>query len=254
MILAFTALKLTGGQTPIINFTSIIKSNGTGSAPALLPGAPLSSSARALRIEFLAVLPLPPGVVGADKDIVLRKLALIACSIHSMEGLEYWSASRGKMRTLYTEADRVDTKDRRTIIADPAGLSDLPAGNSWHFDASLRDLSFGANAYGYEIEIGKSALVISSENLTPVRYLLVPLAGPGALKTRITVMPNQEGIVLHLISTIDAAEIAAKRVFESAGNKSLAVLGWFARKAYEAGLAAQVKIPVDVAAVPSHGG
>ena len=246
MILALAAV--VWGQTPIVNF------NGLGSTPTLLPGAPLSASERALRIEFLATLPLPPGGLGADRETVLRKLALIACSIHSMEGLEYWSASRGKMRTLYAEADRVDSKDQRTILADPISLADLAPGNSWQFNAFLRDLTFGANVFSYEIEIGKSDLTILSENLTPIRYLLLPLVGPGGLKSRITVTINKEGLLLHFISTVDAAEIAAKRVFESAGNKSLAVLGWFAQKAYESGLAGMVKIPVDVAAVPSHGG
>ncbi len=232
----------------------IIKANGTGSSPALFPGAPLSASDRVLRIEALAVLPLPPGGLAADRKAVLRKLALIACSIHSMEGLEYWSASRGRMRTLYAEAHRVESDQNRIPLADPSGTGELPPGNSWHFSAFLRDLTFGANVFSYEVKIGESLLTLSSENLTPLRYLFLPLASPGGLKTRISVVPCAEGILVHFLSTVEAAEIAAKRIFESAGNKSLAVLGWFAGQSASAGLAAPVKLPVDEAAVPEHGG
>jgi len=200
------------------------------------------------------VLPLPPGGLAADRKAVLRKLALIACSIHSMEGLEYWSASRGRMRTLYAEAHRVESDQNRIPLADPSGTGELPPGNSWHFSAFLRDLTFGANVFGYEVKIGESLLTLSSENLTPLRYLFLPLASPGGLKTRISVVPCAEGILVHFLSTVEAAEIAAKRIFESAGNKSLAVLGWFAGQSASAGLAAPVKLPVDEAAVPEHGG
>lgn len=232
----------------------IVKANGAGSSPSLLPGAPLSTSAKVLRIEALAVLPLPPGGLAADRKSVLRKLALIACSIHSMEGLEYWSASRNKMRTLYAEAHRVESEQDRAVVADPSGVSDLPPGDSWHFSAYLKDLTFGANVFSYEVEIGESSLTLASENRTTLKYLLLPLVGPGGLKTRISVIPCVEGILIHFLSTVEAAEIAAKRVFESAGNKSLAVLGWFARRASDTGLAAAVKIPADEATVLSHGG
>ena len=232
----------------------IVKATGTGSSPSLFPGASLTVSDKVLRIEALAVLPPPPGGMDADRKTVVRRLVLIACAIHSMEGLEYWSASRGKMRTLYAEAYRVESEKNLIPLADPSGTADLPTGSSWHFSAFLKDLTFGANVFGYEVEIGESSLTLASENLTPLRFLFLPLVGSGGLKTRISVVPCAEGILLHFLSTVEAGEIAAKRVFESAGNKSLAVLGWFAKSASEAGLAAPSRIPVDVAAVPSHGG
>lgn len=232
----------------------IIKATGTGASPSLFPGSPLSTSAKVLRIEAMAVLPLPQGGLGADGAIVMKKLALIACSIHSMQGLEYWSASRGRMRILYEEAYRVESEQNRKVVADPGSVAELPPGDSWHFSAFLKDLTFGANVFSYEVGLTESSLTLTSENLTTMRYLLFPLVGPRGLKTRISVIPCAEGILVHFLSTVEAVEIAAKRVFESAGNKSLAVLGWFAGQASKAGLAAPTKIPVDEAAVPSHGG
>ncbi len=199
-----------------------------------------------LRIEIVAVLPPAEGKPKADMTGILRRIALIVNSVHSLEGIEYWSASRQRMRTLYAEAYRTDpSSPDRAKLPDP-GDAVLDSGPSWSFNAYLRDLTFGGNILRYEVSLGPSYIAMSNENVASVRYMLIPLVPPGGLTTRILVSPSREGLVIHFLSTVRAADIAAKRIFESAGNKSLAVLAWFVREAAAAGIAKDLRLPVNI--------
>ncbi|MCE1195527.1 hypothetical protein LWX53_03385 [bacterium] len=248
----------------------LVVDTGKGGKPALEPAhfeAPDAKSARApagsgaLRVEALAFLPAPreaaqatggaPGQArpGVDLDRRLAALSRILNSVHRMEGLEYWSASRQRMRTLYAEAWRTDSPEGRARLPDPAAPPAAP-GETSSFYAWLRDLTFGGNVFRFDISVGPASVLMLNENVSTMRYLLVPVAPPGRMRSRIHVIPCKEGLLVHFFSTIDVSDIAAKRVFESAGNKALAVLGWFAKEASAAGLAEEARLPVNIEDVP----
>lgn len=241
----------------------LVADTGRGAQPTLAPGgfaetafagaAPAGGSGGAapapktLRIEALAVLPAPPGApLGGSPAALgdtLCELALILSSIHSMEGLEYWSASRQRMRTLYAEAYRVDSLSNKTKLPDPIDASPGILGD---FHAYLRDLTFGGNIFDYSIKINRASLSMANANATTMRFLLLPLIPPRSLKMNIIIVPCREGLLVHFLSTMDVIDIVAGRVFESAGNKSLAVLGWFAEKTSAAGLTAELQLPKNI--------
>jgi hypothetical protein len=176
----------------------------------------------------------------------LSELVFILSSVHSLEGLEYWSASRGRMRTLYAEAYRIDSPSHRARLADPLGVENVSPGASRTFYAYLRDLTFGGTIFEYSIHIDRSSVWMTSENITTMSYSLLPLLAPRSMKTRILLVPCEEGVLVHFLSTADAIDIVAGRVFESAGNKSLAVLGWFAKKTAAAGLTKELRLPENI--------
>ena len=200
---------------------------------------------KALRIEALAFLPLPAGLPSITLPEQMRRLALILGSVGTMAGTEYWSASRGRMRILYEEAYRIGSPSSKTKLPDPAELPVAP-GSFKVFYAYLRDLTFGGNVMQYQVRMGSSFIAMANENASAMRYYLIPLVQPGGMKTSILIVPCREGLIVHFLSTIDASDIAAKRVFESAGNKSLAVLGWFARQTSAAGLTRAPALPVNI--------
>lgn len=248
----------------------IVVDTGRGAAPRLkpahldrdIPQAPASTNPastnpasatpagatpdKVLRIEALAVLPAPVGAARLSPPETLKKLALIMNSVHGMEGLEYWSASRQRMRTLYAEVYRVESPSNRAKLPDPAEVAIAGPGFSQAFYAYQRDLTFGGNVVKYEVRAGSSSIAMANENATPMRYFLIPLVSPGGMKSDIVVVPCKEGLLVHFLSTIDAIDLAAGRVFESAGNKSLAVLGWFARETAAAGLTQKIDLPINI--------
>lgn len=213
-----------------------------GQTPVPLGAPPAGDAGAELRVEFLALLPSPAGGAPA-LDATLSGLALAAASPDSLTGLEYWSASRGRMRTLYKKAYRVRSKADETRLSDPVTLADLGPGHSWRVYAILEDLTFGTNLYEFEIALGDRWMSVEISNVAQVRYLLLPVAQPGALVTKVEIVPCGEGLLLHLTTMLKAPGFGARRVFESAGNKGLAVLGWFASKAADMGLAAAVEVP-----------
>lgn len=257
----------------------LVADSGKGAAPTLAPasplgaplgapadtaasgasaGAPKNASEKAMRIEALALLPASdsaaagtlsglagtsPGLAGTSPGgDILRKTTLILLSVHSMEGIEYWSASRKVMRTLYAEAYRIDSPDKRLRQPDPL---EPPPGPEFAqiFYAYLRDLTFGGNVMKYDLRAGPYSILLANENHTSMKYFFIPLVASGGMKTRLLVIPCQEGLLVHFLSTIEASDIAAQRVFESAGNKSLAVLDWFARETARAGLTRSLTLP-----------
>jgi len=233
----------------------VVVDTGHGTKPVLNPfgfasdtPSTVADSDRALRIEALAVLPAPVGSEPAERSTLtdtMRILARILNSVSTMEGTEYWSASRQRMRTLYAEAYRIESASKRARQPDPGDIPSVP-GSSQLFYAFLRDLTFGGNVMKYDVRIGDSFIAMTNENVTTVRYYFLPLASPGNMKSGLLVVPCREGLLVHFLSTIDAIDILEKRVFESAGNKSLAVLGWFAKQTAAAGLTQEPRLPKNI--------
>ena len=230
----------------------LVVDTGKGSKPVLksaaleaLASGSAAVSDQALRIEALAFLPAPAGSPVLAFPEQAKRLALILGSVGTMAGTEYWSASRGRMRVLYEEAYRIESPSVKTKLPDPAELPVAP-GSSKVFYAYLRDLTFGGNVMQYQVRMGSSFIAMANENASAMKYYLIPLVQPAGMKTSILIVPCVEGLIVHFLSTIDASDIAAKRVFESAGNKSLAVLGWFASQTAAAGLTRKAALPVNI--------
>ncbi|HWR12545.1 MAG TPA: DUF6675 family protein [Rectinemataceae bacterium] len=233
----------------------LLVDTGHGTKPVLKPSGfdsgtsgTTASSEKALRIEALAVL---PSAIGAGQtglqalSDTMRVVSRILNSVHTMEGIEYWSASRRVMRTLYAEAYRIDSPSKRSKLPDPLAPSSS-SGDSQLFYAYLRDLTFGGNVMKYEVHVGAGFITMTNENVSTVKYYLLPLASPGNMKSGILIVPCSDGLLVHFLSTIDASDMLEKRVLESAGNKALAVLGWFAKETAAAGLTRKPELPKNI--------
>ena len=194
-----------------------------------------SGTASTLRIELLAFLPSPPGTLPSTSTFY--GLVLAAASPRSLAGLQYWSASRKRVRTLYSKAYRVDSMEKKSPLSDPGSLGELGGGPPWRTYVWLEDLTFGGNLYAFDISIDGPGLSLEITNMETVLYFLFPVAKPGAMKERIEVFACLEGILVWVASTLEAPGFGSARVFESAGNKGLAVLRWYAGRAASLGLA-----------------
>lgn len=235
------------GSSPVLKsaaLEALVSASAAGAGPAAQSGLP-AVSGKALRIEILAFLPAAPASPALAFPEQSKRLALILGSVGTMAGTQYWSASRGRMRVLYEEAYRIESPTAKAKLPDPAEIP-LSPGSSRQFYAYLRDLSFGGNVMQYQVRMGASFISMTNENASTMKYYLIPLVQPGGMKTSILIVPCLEGLIVHFLSTIDSSDIAANRVFESAGNKSLAVLGWFTRQTAAAGLTRDLKLPVNI--------
>lgn len=259
-----TILQFANGFGPAA--TLVPRSKGAASFVASFAGAKAS---KPFRIEVVAVVPYAApkkdqeaqggesqgerGAEGVPTDarslnLMLQKLALIANSVQKLQGLQYWSASRKTMRLLYEESWRVDSPEKQKRLPDPATLAELGPGPIWTFYMHQKDLTFGSNTSFTTVGVTQEAMYMTTANANSLKLYFVPVVASGALETGIYVVPCKEGLLLYGVSFVQAIDVAANRVFESAKNKSFAVFNWFLKEAATENIVANV----DLSALVQH--
>jgi len=156
--------------------------------------------------------------------------AYLAAMRLRLQGLEYWSASRGRMRLLYEYSSLIAGLDDPTPVRDTR-LPALPA-NAETLFARQKDLSFGDNIYRVSLSTGPGYTAQHSTNLTGMRYGIVPVAAPGVVNVRLLVIDVDEGLIFYTISSAKAAVLPGIRakLESSFGNRAEAVYSWFSRE------------------------
>jgi hypothetical protein len=204
-------------------------------APALLPAHPASASIRAaiggenppILVETAFILPRRAPAGSAAREAELTSIYGLMRSIGTLEGIEYYSASRKKMRTFYVESYLIDDPGARKRLPDPAppAAGALPRVESLF--AFQRDLSFGANVYRYDFESAPGAVCVTATNLTRMSYSLVPVMAPEALKTRLLVVQAEDAIVFYAASGAAAPGVFKGKLEDSFSNRAEALFKWF---------------------------
>ncbi|MBN1242820.1 MAG: hypothetical protein JXA15_08955 [Spirochaetales bacterium] len=207
-------------------------------APAW-PGASLVKAAVAsedpdVAVEAVFFLP-SPAPSGADTR--LEAAYSVLRGISSLQGIEYFSESRGRMRLFYEESWRIASPDDRTRVPDDKPATPPVFDRVW---AWQKDLSFGGNVYEIDYAVARDlepwSLSMKSTNVTGMRYGIIPVAGPRALSVRVNLIATDEGLVFWAVSTARAAAVPGMRgkLEDSFGNRAAALFGWFSR-VYAAG-------------------
>lgn len=180
-----------------------------------------------------------PGIL-VEAAFVLRRKAPAAselgsiwgilCSLHSLEGIQYWSATRKSWRTFYAESYRIDGPTTKKRIADPpfpAPGAELPAKETLY--AFQRDLSFGSNVYRYTYESSAKAVGFECRNLTNMSYGIIPAVGANELSTRVLIAPASDGILFYAVSATKSPGLSflKAKMLTSFGNRAEALFKWF---------------------------
>ncbi len=210
-------------------------SAGRSAAPSLAPrhpsaasaGAALAAEAPDVIVEALFLWKKPRAVETAAGALAVYN---VLRAVGSLQGLEYWSASRGRMRLLYEYSSLIAGLDDPTPVRDTR-LPALPA-NAETLFARQKDLSFGDNIYRVSLSTGPGYTAQHSTNLTGMRYGIVPVAAPGVVNVRLLVIDVDEGLIFYTISSAKAAVLPGIRakLESSFGNRAEAVYSWFSRE------------------------
>lgn len=204
-------------------------------APVLLPAYP---SAKPLRdsivsenppilVETAFVLPRPAPDGISEREAELASIYGLMRSIGSLEGIEYYSASRKKMRTFYAESYLIDGPETKRRLPDPPPLSPGALPRAESLFAFQRDLSFGSNVYRYDLESDSGAVRVTATNLTRMSYSLIPVLEKEALKTRLLVVQAEDAIVFYAASGAAAPGIFKGKLEDSFSNRAEALFKWF---------------------------
>jgi hypothetical protein len=208
-----------------------------GAAPRLLPMLPRRAQileevrARELTVgvEILAVYP----GTGAELDTPegLRKLYNLMHAMSGMKGLEYYSHSRKRMRTLFAESYLIDDPVARRPIPDREFPGEIPPVDQAYL--FQEDLTFGRTVYRVEYYFEDGVLSLHTSNLTPMRYLGLPMIREGESLTWICLIPYGSRILFYGLTGGKTMKFLglekSKAREESFYNRLKAIYGWYTR-------------------------
>ncbi len=206
--------------------------------PSLLPDHPGSAALKSaimattpsIMVETLFALartrPQDPAAAATELAGIYGYLRAIG----SLQGIEYWSASRNELRTFYAESYRIDDPVTRKRLPDPPAPlpGKIPASESLF--AFQRDLSFGSNVYSYAYSYSEDNFIVTQTNLTRMSYGLIPIIARGALSTRLFVIRADDAIVFYAVSGADAPGVFKSKLEVSFSNRAEALFRWFESK------------------------
>lgn len=174
-----------------------------------------------LGVEVLFVAPAPDGSrAGPEVFTTLQ-------SISTMEGIEYYSQSRGYMRTLFHESYVIDDPESRKRVSDPVSEVVPRFDRLYVFQ---RDSSFGKNVLQLDYEVDGETILLTMTNLTRMLYQgFIPAVGPGELVFHIIVQPIGDDLLFYGHSAAKAPSLFGleDRIQLSFYNRIVALYNWY---------------------------
>jgi hypothetical protein len=166
----------------------------------------------------------PAGWDEKQKNNVFNQLTAVS----TLTGIQYYSSSRGAMRVFYEYSSVIDLETQK-LLPDPV-FTQPPAALTLF--ARQKDLTFGDNIYRYDYVNDASAVFFIQENVTPIKYGIIPVIGKGNLRSVMAVIDCGDSILIYAASLAKAASVSglSDKISASFSNRAKAVIHWFSEK------------------------
>jgi hypothetical protein len=147
-------------------------------------------------------------------------------SVRTLKGIQYFSASRGRMRVMFNDAYVVDSAETRKKIPDR--LVDIIPAYSTLF-IFQNDSSFGENVFETVYYAEQGQFLMKMENLTKIWYGIVPLIDPHNLNYIIFIYPQGDTILFYSVICVNAFNLfgIAESRTASFYNRIKALYSWY---------------------------
>jgi len=219
---------LTGTQTrnPALGFLprhpeleAFVREAKSGLGPAIL-------------VESLYLYRKPHGAAAEWTAAERAGLFNSVVALSSLAGIEYFSISRGAMRTFYESSHVIDNPRNRTPLPDPSFASPPEALALY---ARQRDLTFGDNVYRFEFRSGADFIIFSQENITSMSVGIVPTIGRNRFRMVTAIIDAGDSLLIYAAAMARATAVPGMgdRIGGSFENRLKAVLQWFSGHADE---------------------
>jgi hypothetical protein len=154
-------------------------------------------------------------------------------ALSSLEGIQYYSTSRKRMRTFYEVSTIIDNPERKNPQLDP--VYQIPP-NELMLYARQKDLTFGDNIYQYIYHTEDDYLFFVQENLTAMSAGIIRVAGKNKLRSAVAVIDVDEYFLIYVASMADTVMFPgiSQRVGQSFSTRAEAILNWFTVQADKA--------------------
>jgi len=147
-------------------------------------------------------------------------------SIKTMKGIEYYSQSRKKMRTLFTESYGISNPDDQEPLADPV-VETIPS--VLNRLLLQTDKTFGENLYETTYRSDKDVIWINMINKTKMKYKFIPMLKPEKMSVNLFIVQIEDGLLFYGITAAETISFFGleKTKKESFYNRMKAMYNWF---------------------------
>lgn len=182
-------------------------------------------------VQTLVVAIMPAGLSSrADRSLLLYNLIH---QFRTMEGIQYFSSTHNKVRTLFTTSHVVKALGDRDSLGDPHYSAVEPTHDLY---LEQDDTTFGKNLYLVTVKGHEGGSIeLTMSNVDRVWWGLVPVLGPASLKLTMVIQASADGKFLYFYGNVG---ISATKVFgmeeqvrTSFYNRVLALYNWFSSQA-----------------------
>ena len=147
-------------------------------------------------------------------------------SISTLKGIEYYSASRKKMRTFFYDAYAIESPDNRKKRDDPLVESIPPNSDIYTY---MKDSSLGNYVAQIRYHYHFDYFSMSIRNQTLIRWFIFPLVQPQKLNMFVLIVPRGDQLLFYGLSYVNASNIfgIAESKTASFYNRLIALFNWF---------------------------
>ncbi len=147
-------------------------------------------------------------------------------SISTLKGIEYYSASRKRMRTFFYDAYAIESPDNRKKRGDPLVWSIPPNSSIYTY---MKDSSLGNYVAEIRYHYHFDYFSMSIRNQTLLSWFIFPLVQPQKLNMFVLIVPRGDQLLFYGLSYVNASNIfgIAESKTASFYNRLIALFNWF---------------------------
>ncbi|GAB4373857.1 MAG: hypothetical protein Kow009_09600 [Spirochaetales bacterium] len=166
------------------------------------------------------------GVVLPETDDLKRRVYNVLRSVSTMKGVQYYSVTRGKIRTLFEESYAVVSIQQPERVPDPV-VQEIPPSSS--LVVFQEDTTFGQNYSRWLYRYAGNEFSIMITNLTPLKYSFFKLVDPEQMQIHLLVRPMEGGLSFYGCAVVKSARFLGleKSSKDSFYNRIKAIYTWF---------------------------
>jgi len=211
------------------------KSNyrGKGVIPCLAPSSPLAHEAALFwsgkeSSFFVETLYLYKKKKETDAGAETERISAVLRSLSKLQGIEYYSTSRKKMRTLYEKSYTIDSVTAKNRIPDPINGS----ADGLTLFALQKDLTFGECVYRYSYRQTDDSVAFFSLNLDTLSYTVIKVVNPEKLHVSLVVQDLGDYLLVYALTRADFLAIPGleSKINASFTTRAEAVYQWFIKE------------------------
>ena len=151
-------------------------------------------------------------------------------AVSTMKGMTYWSVTRGKQHVLFLQSYAISSPSSPDRQPDPV-FTEMPAATQEVFTFQ-EDTSFGKNTYSEQFTALTDHLLVKTENLSAITFLLVPIIQPHGLVSQVVVVPSGKDVLFYGFACIRTGMPLGDREsrVQSLENRLVALADWLSTR------------------------